>query len=50
MDYKLPRGTEDFLPEVTTKREITSNLLRSIATDFGYHEIETPMFENLEVF
>ena len=50
MDYKMPRGTIDFLPEDTLKRDLVATLLKSIATDFGYREIETPMFENLEVF
>ncbi len=50
MEYKLPRGTMDFLPEDTMKRSLVTSMLSSIAEDFGYHQIETPMFESTEVF
>ncbi len=50
MEYKLPRGTLDFLPEETIKRNLVTQMLQSIAEDFAYRQIETPMFEATEVF
>jgi histidyl-tRNA synthetase len=48
--YKIPRGTRDFAPEEMQKRRSVEDLMRSTFQRFGYREIQTPMFENLELF
>jgi histidyl-tRNA synthetase len=50
MSINAPRGTNDFYGnymEAVLKLEST---LRSLCDDFGFGEIRTPMFENLELF
>ena len=48
--FKLPRGTRDFTPEEMQRRRYTENSMRNTFQKFGYKEIQTPMFENLELF
>jgi len=48
--YKIPRGTRDFSPEEMEKRRYVEKCMRSIFKTFGYREIQTPMFETLEIF
>jgi len=48
--FELPRGTRDFLPEEMQKRRFIEKKLRFVFESYGYHEIQTPTFENLELF
>jgi histidyl-tRNA synthetase len=48
--YKLPRGTRDFLPEEMEKRRNIEKSMKNSFEKFGYAEVKTPVFENLELF
>ncbi len=48
--FQIPRGTRDFTPEEMEKRRHVESQMRSTFTSFGYREIQTPTFENLELF
>ncbi len=48
--FKLPRGTRDFTSEEMQRRRYAENSMRITFQKFGYKEIQTPMFENLELF
>ena len=48
--YQIPRGTRDFNPEEMEKRRYVEEKIRSTFQKFGYKEIQTPTFENLELF
>lgn len=50
MKIQKPRGTRDFLPEEMAKRKYVENNLRDVAERWGYGEIKTPTFENIELF
>lgn len=50
MEVQRPRGTRDFLPEEMIKRRFIENRLRDVAVRWGYGEIKTPTFENIELF
>jgi histidyl-tRNA synthetase len=50
MTLSKPRGTRDFLPEEMAKRRKAENILRSVIQKWGYGEIVTPTFEELELF
>ena len=43
-----PKGTRDFLPEDMAKRRYIFEKLRDVFEKYGYGEIDTPAFENLE--
>jgi histidyl-tRNA synthetase len=45
-----PRGTRDFLPEEMEQRRDVERIMRTIAGTWGYREICTPEFEELELF
>lgn len=45
-----PRGTRDFLPEDMDKRNYLENKIKFCFEKYGYRQIETPIFENLELF
>ena len=47
---QCPRGTRDFLPDEMEKRRFYENKLRHTAQTFGFREIETPIFEDAELF
>ncbi len=47
---QCPRGTRDFLPDELEKRRYYESVLRGVAQRFGYREIETPIFEEAELF
>ena len=47
---QCPRGTRDFLPDEMEKRRFYENKLRHTAKTFGFREIETPIFEESELF
>ena len=50
MKITKPRGTRDFLPEDTRKRRYVEGILRQVVKNWGFNEIITPTFENLELF
>lgn len=47
---QCPRGTRDFLPDEMEKRRFYENKLRRTVETFGFREVETPIFENAELF
>jgi histidyl-tRNA synthetase len=47
---KKPRGTRDFLPDEMEARRSVEWCLREVARRWGYQEVCTPEFEDLELF
>ena len=47
---QAPRGTRDFTPEEMQKRRYIEHTMATTFRSFGYGEIQTPTFENLELF
>ena len=45
-----PRGTRDFLPDEMESRRIIEWRMREVARRWGYREVCTPEFEDLELF
>lgn len=45
-----PRGTRDFLPDEMEQRRDVEGSMRTIARTWGYREICTPEFEELDLF
>ncbi|MCL2317720.1 MAG: ATP phosphoribosyltransferase regulatory subunit, partial [Methanomassiliicoccaceae archaeon] len=45
-----PRGTRDFLPDEMERRRFYEGLLRQTAQGFGFREVQTPIFEEAELF
>jgi histidyl-tRNA synthetase len=45
-----PRGTRDFLPDEMEARRLVEGKLRDVARCYGYREVCTPEFEDLELF
>jgi histidyl-tRNA synthetase len=43
----IPKGTRDFLPELTAKRNYIFNTIKSVFELYGFQPIETPAMENL---
>lgn len=50
MVISRPRGTNDFLPDVTSKWQKLEAMLRELCRQYGYKEIRTPLFEETELF
>jgi len=50
MQYNIPRGTYDILPEQSWRWQKLIQLFRDTAQDFGYQEMVTPIFEVVELF
>lgn len=50
MQYQIPRGTYDILPEQSHKWQKVIDTFRQIAAAFGYEEITTPVFEQAGLF
>lgn len=48
--FQVPRGTRDFTPEEMEKRRYIQRNMTSTFFSFGYGEIQTPTFENIELF
>ncbi len=48
--YKAPRGTYDILPGESYKWQYVRALFRQTARLFNYREIETPIFEDSNIF
>ena len=49
-EYKLPRGTQDFLPLTSEKLSCIEYVLKNVANLYGYREIRTPIFEHTNLF
>ena len=45
----IPKGTRDFLPEVSLRREFIFNTIRDVFKKYAYAPIETPSMEKLSV-
>ena len=43
----IPKGTRDFTPEQTARRNYIFDTIKDIFRSFGYSQIETPAMENL---
>ncbi|MCB5229960.1 MAG: histidine--tRNA ligase [Candidatus Cloacimonetes bacterium] len=50
MKYPIPRGTYDILPDQSYKWQYLIRRFQDIAASFGYHEINTPIFEVSALF
>ncbi|WP_303969302.1 histidine--tRNA ligase [Sporosarcina ureae] len=50
MNFKVPRGTQDILPDVSWKWQRVEKIARSICDVYNYKEIRTPIFEQTELF
>ncbi len=50
MEYTIPRGTYDILPEQSYKWQKVISAFREIAASYGYEEISTPIFEQAALF
>lgn len=48
--FQRPRGTRDFLPEEMERRRWIEGKMRECARRWGYREVCTPTFEELELF
>jgi len=48
--FQVPRGTRDFTPDEMEKRRYIERNMTSTFLSFGYGEIQTPTFENIELF
>lgn len=50
MNYKVPRGTRDILPDDIDVWYFLEEKLHTLCRRYGYREIRTPVFEHTEVF
>jgi histidyl-tRNA synthetase len=50
MNFKRPRGTADILPEDQPYWGHVYDVASKVANQFGYHRIDTPMFEDTNLF
>jgi histidyl-tRNA synthetase len=48
--FRAPRGTRDLLPEERALHARLEGIARDLARRYGYHEIDTPAFEQAELF
>lgn len=50
MNYQVPRGTQDVLPNAIGKWHRLEELIRQFCYVYNYQEIRTPIFEHTNVF
>ncbi len=59
MDYSIPKGTFDILPfeieeedkwKESSRWQYVESVMRKTASDYGFKEIRTPLFERTELF
>ena len=50
MNYKVPRGTQDILPNESWKWQRVESIMRDVCQLYRYEEIRTPIFEQTELF
>jgi len=48
--FERPRGTNDWTPQDMAKRRYVESRFVQVAESFGFREIQTPIFESLELF
>ncbi len=48
--FRAPRGTRDLLPPERPAWRSLADIARSLSDAYGYREIETPLFEQVDVF
>ncbi len=48
--FNVPRGTSDILPEAVPAWEALESKARIICKSYGYREIRTPIFEDINLF
>jgi len=48
--FNVPRGTSDILPDVAPLWEALEFLARKICKSYGYREIRTPIYEDVNLF
>ena len=49
MQFQKPKGTEDFYPEDMETRNVIFDSLSDTAIKYGYKEVSSPAFENLNL-
>jgi histidyl-tRNA synthetase len=47
---KIPKGTQDILPEDISKWYYIENIIKNTLNKYGYKEIRTPIFEHTDLF
>jgi histidyl-tRNA synthetase len=47
---KVPKGTQDILPEDISKWYYIEDMIKEILNKYGYKEIRTPFFEYTDLF
>ncbi len=50
MFIKVPKGTQDILPEDISKWYYIEDVIKEILNKYGYKEIRTPFFEYTDLF
>jgi histidyl-tRNA synthetase len=50
VSFRAPRGTHDVLPREQPLWELATDTLAEVAETYGYRRIQTPVFEELELF
>lgn len=50
MKYSTPKGTRDFLPPEMAKRNYVRSKIVDIFERYGFQEIQTPVFEEFDLF
>ncbi|RKL68574.1 histidine--tRNA ligase [Salipaludibacillus neizhouensis] len=50
MNYRIPRGTQDILPEQSRKWQFIEQKIHDLCNRYNYKEIRTPVFEQTELF
>ena len=45
VEFSLPRGTMDFLPDEMVQRRYIEEIVRKTFESFGFQEVQTPIFE-----
>ena len=50
MNYQVPRGTQDILPNEVSKWHRLEDMIRQFTYVYNYQEIRTPIFEHTNVF
>ena len=50
MKFQAPRGTHDVLPSEQPVWKLVTDTLNDVAETYGYDRIQTPVFEDAELF
>ena len=50
MKFAVPRGTSDILPDAVPLWEELESKARKICKSYGYREIRTPVYEDINLF